>query len=410
VTTLVRRANAIRSHYGVTPRRMGDRLARMAHLLDRFGCRATLPVTAAAVERNPEVIRPYAAAGTEFAVHGLYHVDHVGLSARQQMQQIGHARRVLEAGGVEVRGFRAPYLRCDDATIRAVGENGFLYDSSQAVDWPLEPGVETDAYRRVLPFYGSRSARDHVCVPRIDRGIVRVPYCLPDDESAVDRLRMSPAAIAALWCGILRSTHESGELFTLGVHPERIEWCAPGVTAVLDAARGLQPHVWIAQWWRDRSETTITVLARDEGRFRIHLRGPSSVVVLVRDADGPCVDAAPPWAGGYACVRDHCFEVRAPRRPVVGVHRSSPSSVGAFLREQGYIVEDVDSRDASSVVVSRRTFSRAEERTLLDEIESTPGTLVRLGPWPDGARSALAVTGDIDALTISDYALRFLGR
>jgi hypothetical protein len=92
------------------------------------------------------------------------------------------------------------------------------------------------------------------------------------------------------------------------------------------------------------------------------------------------------------------------------VHRSSPSSVGAFLREQGYIVEDVDSRDASSVVVSRRTFSRAEERTLLDEIESTPGTLVRLGPWPDGARSALAVTGDIDALTISDYALRFLGR
>jgi hypothetical protein len=32
-----------------------------------------------------------------------------------------------------------------------------------------------------------------------------------------------------------------------------------------------------------------------------------------------------------------------------------------------------------------------------------------LGLWPAGARSALAVTGDIDALTLWDFGLRLLG-
>jgi len=43
---------------------------------------------------------------------------------------------------------------------------------------------------------------------------------------------------------------------------------------------------------------------------------------------------------------------------------------------------------------------------VLDAIESGTGPLVRVWRWPDGARSALAVTGDIDALTLRDFVVR----
>jgi hypothetical protein len=57
----------------------------------------------------------------------------------------------------------------------------------------------------------------------------------------------------------------------------------------------------------------------------------------------------------------------------------------------------VDSSDYTSIEACRRV------------IEESKRPLVRLGTWPDGARSALAVTGDIDALTIWDFAARFRG-
>ena len=46
------------------------------------------------------------------------------------------------------------------------------------------------------------------------------------------------------------------------------------------------------------------------------------------------------------------------------------------------------------------------EREVLDAVERAPGPLVRISRWPNAARSALAVTGDIDALTLTDFVLR----
>jgi hypothetical protein len=46
----------------------------------------------------------------------------------------------------------------------------------------------------------------------------------------------------------------------------------------------------------------------------------------------------------------------------------------------------------------------------LAQVEGTGCPLVRLGRWPNAARSALAITGDIDALTLRDYGFRFLSK
>jgi len=49
----VRRVAAIGSRYGLGPRRMERRLSTVLRLTERFGSRATLPVTAAAFDRHP---------------------------------------------------------------------------------------------------------------------------------------------------------------------------------------------------------------------------------------------------------------------------------------------------------------------------------------------------------------------
>ena len=177
-SNLARRARAIGARYGIGPQRMERRLGAVLDIMDRFNCGATLPVTAAAVERNPHVIARYAELGIEFAVHGYYHVDHVGLAPADQVSQLGHARRILQDQGIPAMGFRAPYLRWNEATIDALRGHGFLYDSSQAMNWPIPAELETDAYRRGLTFCDALPATEHPVLPE-DRSRDRPDPVLP---------------------------------------------------------------------------------------------------------------------------------------------------------------------------------------------------------------------------------------
>jgi hypothetical protein len=319
---------------------------------------------------------------------------------------------VFEDSGIPVDGFRAPYRRWDQGTMSALTDNGFTYDSSQSMHWPIAPDLETDGYRRGLEFYTSRSAAEHPVVPWIEGDLVRIPCCLPDDESVVDRLALpGPDAIAAMWVDVFERTHARGELFTMQVHPERIGPCGPGIAAVLGTAAGRSPGVWIARlgeiarWWRARAAAETTVADGGPGRLRIRCRGPEGLTVLARGLDV----AGEPWGDGPDRVVAPELDVTAERRPFVGLDDASPARVGAFLREQGYIVER-GTPATHTVHVRRERFERTDELPLLRELEQTDAPLVRFGRWPNGARSAVAVTGDVDALTIWDYAARFVGR
>jgi hypothetical protein len=43
---------------------------------------------------------------------------------------------------------------------------------------------------------------------------------------------------------------------------------------------------------------------------------------------------------------------------------------------------------------------------LLQRIEQLDAPLLYFGCWPDGKRAAVAITGDIDSVTIQDFSLR----
>lgn len=411
---MIRRGGAIGGHYGLTKGKMDSAVDRFADILESYECGATFPLTAITLARGGWNLDRYRSRNIEFAVHGLCHVDHSRLTLAQQIDQFSRARELFAAHGVIASGFRCPYLRWNEDTVAAVRRVGFRYDSSPSLVWPVVNGRETETYGRVLRFYRSQPAADYPSLPHIEDGLVRLPYSLPDDEALVDRLGLTAAAMPDLWLAVLAETHRLGELFVLGLHPERIAPCALALEATLRAARALSPGVWIARldeiaaWWTVRSQATVTCDEVAPGRYAIRVFGPPGTTVLGRAVEP--ATATESWAGAYQRIRSLEFEVVAEDRPLIGLSARSSAGLRAFLHEQGYVVETAEPGDPHAFKLDWPEFSAEDKRPLLTTIEEGQFPLIRLGRWPDGNHSALSVTGDIDALTLWDYGWRIFGR
>jgi peptidoglycan/xylan/chitin deacetylase (PgdA/CDA1 family) len=411
---LFKRSLAIGGRYGLTPAKMDDMMGRFARILEEFDCGATFPLTAWTLTRSKGILEKYQNQGIEFAVHGYYHVDHSQLSLDQQLDHLNKARQMFETHNLSCNGFRCPYLRWNQNTLAALGLLNFSYDSSQALVWDVVDGVGTEAYQRVLDFYGAQSAADYPALPRLMDNLVRIPYCLPDDEALVERLQLTDMEpMTEVWPEVLRRTYESGELFTVGLHPERIALCEEPLRAVLSQARSLSPTVWmarldeIASWWRSRTEATYQAVKENKNSFRLTVNGPTGTTILARSV----VIEAPtkPWINGYQRVLSNDFVFRANQLPFIGLPPDSPPALTSFLQQQGYLVESGDDAESCAFYLNRTDFAPKDERPLLTKVEEGSWPLLRLARWPDGAQSALSVTGDIDALTLWDYMLRVFG-
>jgi len=389
-------------------------LERFATVLDQYRCNATLPIPASALARSNGVIQKYQERGVEFAVHGFYHIDHSRLPLNEQLVFFRKARHVFEKKGVACHGFRSPYLRWSEATIAALIDSGFLYEGSQALAWDVIDGIENGSYRRVLDFYGAISAVNYPALPRLENGLVRIPYSLPDDEALVDRFHLKAGeTMNRLWLSILDRTYTMGELFVLGLHPERIDLCEMPLVETLHRARTLSPRIWIARldeiarWWIDRTQAAENVVLAYGDEISVRVKGPAGVTLLTRGVTTKPLGIE--WDGRFRWIQGKELIFQSDRRPFIGVSPASSLDLIRFLHQQGFIVEVAENKHAYTFFLDRPDFCREDERPLLAQIEQGDFPLIRLGRWPNGARSALCITGDIDALTIWDYWLRFLG-
>lgn len=411
---VLRRAWTLAGRYGLTRTPMTQRIERFAEILRRCGCGATFPVTADTLAAANGFTASHLADRIEFAVHGCRHVDHTHLPREKQLEFLQRALRVFAGRGIVPRGFRAPYLRWNDDTLAVVGEAGLLYDASWALAWESTLVAETPEYRRALSFYRSASAMDYPSLPRWDGGVVRIPYNLPDDEALVERLNLrTEDSMNRIWTEMLDKTYRLGELFCLGLHPERIYLCEPALAATLQRASAMKPSVWIARleevatWWVARTRAEVAITEKDDGRIHVSVRGPHGLVILSRgvEVENAMVE---PWFKRVRILRVSEFDIRTRRRPFVGVSPSSSPRLMDFLRQQGYILEEAENGLNHAFFLDRPNFEETDERALLGEIERGGFPLVWLGRWPYGARSALCVTGDLDAFSLWDYAARLL--
>jgi peptidoglycan/xylan/chitin deacetylase (PgdA/CDA1 family) len=415
IKRMLKRAVDLREHYGLNPNKMDHQLARFVEILEKYQCGATFPITSVVLERNQRTISKYINGDIEFAVHGYYHTDQTQNTSDKQKLELIKSRAIFRKSGIESYGFRSPYLRANGDTLEALKKSGFLYDSSQAVFLNVAKDLQTESYQRALDFYRAIPGSHYPLLPYWENGLLRIPYCLPDDEALVERMQLgSDELMAQVWLSVLEETYQRGELFTLGLHPERISSCQKALSEVLKTARVLSPKVWIARlneianWWVGLKQTKVSISDVGQGHIKIHVDGTPGLSLLVRGAE--VSEPSLIWNKGYRLVPGNELNVHSNLRPFIGLSKGAHVGIETYLRQQGYIIERTEIPDNYSYFIDWKQFGRQDERSLLAEFEGGDFPLVRIGRWPNGAQSALSVTGDIDAITLYDYSLRLVGQ
>jgi hypothetical protein len=401
------------SRFGLSPRKMEALLATYCDVLASAGASATLPVTATVLGRHRKVLQRLHERGIELAVHGLHHNDFAFLDEPTQRRQISAAMAIFREANIPFCGFRGPYLRSNEDTTRVLREEGFLYECSHTVMFPILDRTlarrrHRIAYGRAIDLYEPRDALRVPVRPRDLDGLIDIPVALPDDEILMDRLGYNAAQIATVWLAILERTHEARELFTLQLHPERIVVAEEALRAVLARARVLEPKVWItrvdeiARWWKHRGTLALELMEVSPDRYCVRVCGGSpgdgASIVIRGDAHHEKKQSA------VRHIEREVF-VDTKIKPVIGLSPRTDGSLQRFLHEEGFLFETSERRTdyGAYLDLPSRLWDEAD---VLAAIDNEPGPLVRLARWPNACQSALAITGDIDSITLGDFGWR----
>ncbi len=412
------RALILLDRYGLTPAKAEDRIDSCLSMLAEYGCAPTFPTPARVVQRHHTFITRVQSAGAEIAVHGFDHVDLGVYKPEDASQQLLRAAQVFAEHGISVYGFRCPYLRCPSGLHEALPENSFDYSSNRAIWWDVVPtgaiSRASKSFGILKNFYQPTSSAETVCVPWIRSGIVEIPVSLPDDLQIYDGLHLGAEGMAQTWTEILHRTYRRGELFVLQFHPELAWRCQQPFRAVLEEARQLNPAVWVArlrdigQWWREKAAFRVTTIETPTG-LRLSFSCSERATILTR-----AIYKSNPqdsWDGIYHRLEGRTLNVPAQPRPFIGIAPEVPARIISFLTDQGYLLELGDRAQDCGIYLDTTTLANFPNQVqLVGLIENSTAPLVRYGRWPNGARSAISITGDLDALTLIDYMTRLFIR
>ena len=212
------------------------------------------------------------------------------------------------------------------------------------------------------------------------------------------------------WLEILKATYDRGELFTLGLHPERIFQCDYPLRMVLEEARKLSPKVWIARldeiaiWWLQLSKVKPLILSPNPGEYVIKVNRPQGLTAFGRNLQ--ILNTSKDWDGRDRIAQGVTIMIRSSIRPFIGIDKDSDPRLKPFLRQNGYIIENAELDGQHAVFLNYSDFPAEEEKPLLEKLENIDKPLLRFGRWPKEYKSALCITGDIDAITVWDYISR----
>ena len=240
--------------------------------------------------------------------------------------------------------------------------------------------------------------------------MVEIPVCIPDDLQLCDGLQLDGAGIGQKWDQILHQTYLRGELFTLLFHTELASFCNSSFGTLIRRAKEYEPRVWIARlqdisdWWREKSNFKVVITSLTAG-LRLNFSCTPRATILIRglDANG----SAPIWDGNYHRLQSDTLEVTTNPRPFVGLSADTPENTVSLLRGQGYILDTSQTASSCGIFLDNETLGKlTNEVELVDYIETSPAPLVRFWRWPNGVKSVLCITGDLDAISLFDYASR----
>lgn len=411
---ILERARRLRERYGFGPQKSINRIESCVETLRSYGYFPTFAVPGLVVERNPLFIKRLQAAGIEIAVHGYNHVDLQAYPVKEAARQLGYAVDVFRANGLEVHGFRCPYLSGSDDLLKSIPHGLFSYSSNKAIQWSFEnrpsEQPENNLFETIQSFYKPIGSEFVLCLPEFRDGLVEIPACVPDDLQLHDGYGFGLEQISEVWLQILHQTYQRGEVFDLLFHPELASFCRSPLITVLKEAQSLHPKVWLAQlrdissWWKEKSNFQVKI-EFTEGHSIFTFDCTPRATILLRGLD-PIV-ASSHWDQNYWRLESDILRINSPIMPLIGLSPDSPQWVVATLSDMGYILDNNVTANQCSLYIDETCLRKYRNPVdLTTFIENTSVPLIRFWPWPDGTRSALCITGDLDALTLFDYANR----
>jgi hypothetical protein len=140
----------------------------------------------------------------------------------------------------------------------------------------------------------------------------------------------------------------------------------------------------------------VSVHAGGDGRWHVAVQGPSRLVTV---------------HGAQLLRGSGVLTVTSPHKPAIGAGPAWPAATLQRLHEAGYLCDggaaDRAARDRRYALdLNRALPADTPADAVVRFVAEGDADLVRVQPWPAGYRSCLSVTGDIDAVTLFDFALR----
>jgi len=125
---------------------VAEQISILLDLLDKKNAKATFFFTARFAEKSPKTLLLVKQFGHEVGCHGYNHFDfYDSLCYDEQVKYLKKSKNIIEnIIGSDVKSFRAPSLRINKQTVKALETVGFKHDSSvasQRFDGPLTSGA-----------------------------------------------------------------------------------------------------------------------------------------------------------------------------------------------------------------------------------------------------------------------------
>jgi peptidoglycan/xylan/chitin deacetylase (PgdA/CDA1 family) len=410
---------SIMNRYGLNNGRFSASLFSFVQLMIEYGIVPTLPVTAIVLDRYPNLFKRIQDMGVEFAVHGYKHVDYTQLESKRIVEHLQRAVEIFDKHGIPWSGFRFPFLRCDEERIDMLSREGFQWDSSRVISWnhlkseDFTP-MAWQAFQNILNTYRPMNADDCQTLPAVNGGLIEIPVSIPDDDMLIERLGIKNShRLTNIWNRMLSEIRKKGELFVLQVHPERFFEFRMAVERLIHKAAG-DGDVWftsleeLTDWWREREEFRFDIAKVSKKRFRIRAECSDRATVLFKNGNNHIERNR--FGGNESIVDDRVWEIQSPAKPIIGIGSNTPADVVGFIGKKGYAygVSGIP-EDFNCYIDCRDYRGRETEKDLTRRIEDCPYPLLRFWRWPDKARYAFAVTGDIDGVDLRDFWERFHG-
>lgn len=429
VHNFVRRLHTVFTRFGFSERASRQALFTLLQTLRPYDSSPTFFIPAVVLQRHPRLLAEIAQAGAEIGIHGLVHNDYRTLSAEQQYEQTQQAIGIFTRVQLSYAGFRNPYLGWTDDSLEVFRRLGFGYESNEAVfhdvvDLATFSPLLRDGFARSLKLFQAIPCTSYTLRPHCEGTLLRIPTCIPDDEMLFDRLRVvDPGEVGRIWSAIMLRVYAQEGIYTLNLHPERGVLCKRALEKLLECASSQELPVWItrlgevADWWRERRAFRFSFTPLEARRWRVQADCTARASVLGRYLtleDQPLLA----WYGDERRIEAREFVVRAEQLPCLAFSERTPAEVEQFFAEQGYafargVSEAERTNYAYYLDLPAGLGASREEQIrlrgeLLQKIESLAVPLLRFAYWPQGQRAALAISGDIDSVTIQDFFLRIV--